>query len=58
MIAKFYCWDVIAQSYVLTLTAIVGTSAYNNGISKLVLKYERGYVKCNDKTIFRWKWSA
>lgn len=58
MIAKFYAWDIVNGQYVLVLSAIVGSAQYNNGIKNLVLKYERGYIKVKENTIFRWKWSA
>lgn len=58
MIAKFYAWDTIAQNYTLVLTCIMGSAQYNNGIQKMVLKYERGYIIVDHRTIFKWKWTA
>lgn len=58
MIAKFYAWDKIAGNFTLVLSAVMGSAQYNNGLQKCVLKYQKGYVVIDHKTVFRWKWSA
>lgn len=58
MIATFYYWSNIENKYVLAVTCIVGSAQYNTAIGKLCRKYEKGYIKCNGQTIFRWKWTA
>lgn len=58
MIAKFYAWDTINEHYSLVLTCIMGSTQYNTGIKNCVIKYERGYIKIQDKTVFKWCWTG
>lgn len=54
-IATFFCkWG---DHYVKTLTAFMGTVQYTNAIKNFVVQYPAGYVKCNDRTVFKWKWN-